>query len=147
MSKLTGLEERIAITEATPGGFELAPNEGQEQKDLFGRWAAHPAYGRGIIVSTEPNAHGEVKFAYRSEYLGVACYRAIVLSKLVLDPETLTTGEEFESAPDGTIVQELENDKAVFTKWVNVWGKFGTEVVWASRAMFPCRVIRWGDGK
>lgn len=103
MSKLTGAEERIATTEAAPGRFELAPNGVQEQKDLFGRWAAHPAYGRGIIVSTEPNAHGEVKFAYRSEYLGVACYRFTCLSKLALDPGTLTTEDEFKSAPDGTI--------------------------------------------
>lgn len=46
---------------------ELKAQEQSGQEGLFGRWATHPKYGRGIIINDKPNSVGIIRFFYRSE--------------------------------------------------------------------------------
>ncbi|MFS0080674.1 hypothetical protein ACL1FX_13955, partial [Corynebacterium striatum] len=70
------------------------------QENLFGRWAEHPTLGRGIIISEHPDQHTFVKFANGKSWSYVA------FDNLTLDPVELATLEDFEDAPEGTIVAE-----------------------------------------
>ncbi|MBD0852693.1 hypothetical protein CU043_02645 [Corynebacterium striatum] len=50
------------------------------QENLFGRWATHPALGRGIIISKHSDQENFVKFANGKSWSGVT------LDDLILDP-------------------------------------------------------------
>ncbi|QPR30004.1 hypothetical protein I6H48_07585 [Corynebacterium amycolatum] len=118
------------------------------QESLFGRWATHPEYGRGIIVSRQPDGDGEVRFAYQDGgYTDGAETRFARPGSLTLDPATLNTAKDFEDAPDGTIVEELGNERGVYVKagvrWYIAAGSYAVR----SGHMPTCRVIRWGNGK
>ena len=117
-----------------------------EQESLLGRWATHPEHGRGIIVSRKPDSDGEVRFAYRNgSYTDGVDTRFVRL--LDLDPLTLTTTEDFEDAPEGTIVKAAEYPKDVAVKTEDGWYRTGGMHAIAVEYMPTCRVIRWGNGQ
>lgn len=120
----------------------------QEQESLFGRWATHPEYGRGIIVSRKPDGEGEVRFAYlNSSYMDDVDTRFVLPEHLDLDPATLTTTEDFDKAPVGTIVEATMYPKDVAVKTEDGWYRTGGMHAIAVEYMPTCRVIRWGEGK
>ena len=123
-----------------------------EPESLFGRWATHPEYGRGIIISDKPDFGGEVKFAYHwnpEDEDPTTCHY-VNLGGLALDPVTLTTTEEYQAAPVGTIIEVCETAVArkISKQW---WDRSGTQAPWSnvelSDEIGTCRVIRWGNGR
>lgn len=155
MTSIKDLELRIKSAASTlemlRGELEELRQQQQqkpEPESLLGRWATHPTYGRGIIVSRKPDSDGEVRFAYRnSSYTDAVDTRFVRPESLDLDPATLTTTEDFENAPEGTIVEELGNERGVCVKagvrWYIAVGSYAVR----SGHMPTCRVIRWGNGK
>lgn len=152
MTSIKDLENRINSAEATLEYLkaeleELKQQEPEpEKEDLFGRWATHKEYGRGIIVSVKPDGEGEVRFAYRnSSYMDYVDTRFVLPESLDLDPVTLTTIEEFKSAPIGTII-ECTNGDAFAKDKEGLWNdEFNDKNM--NNYYAPARVIRWGDGK
>ena len=119
-----------------------------EQEDLFGRWATHPEYGRGIIVSAKPDGDGDLRFAYRTiRYTDHVDTRFVLPESLTIDPVTLTTTEDFDNAPEGTIVEGPMYPKAVAIKTEDGWYRTGGMHAIAVEYMPTCRVIRWGENK
>lgn len=122
-------------------------------ESLFGRWATHPEYGRGIITSIKPDSTGEVRFAYRhSSYSDGAETRFACPESLTIDPATLNTAQDFEDAPEGTIV-ETGDMRICHKVEKNVWLRNGSETAYTHLGMTslaectPSRVIRWGNGQ
>ena len=120
-----------------------------EQESLFGRWATHPKYGRGIITDVEPDSEGEIEFAFPDDTdrdTRTSSVQATV-DELTLDPATLTTPKDFEDAPKGTIVESITEPRDVYVKagvrWYIAAGSYAARSV----HMTPCRVIRWGNGQ
>lgn len=75
------------------------------KENLFGRWAEHPDHGRGIITVAYPDPDGKVWIARESENRrDGADWKRVPLEDLTLGPVELTTAEDFENAPVGTIV-------------------------------------------
>ncbi|OFQ48123.1 hypothetical protein [Corynebacterium sp. HMSC076D02] len=75
------------------------------KENLFGRWATHPEYGRGIIISAYPDETCLVRFAYENScFVGGSDWECVNPDDLTLDPVELTTMKDFRTAPEGTIV-------------------------------------------
>lgn len=152
MTTINDLESRISSAEATleylKADLQALKNQEPEQESLLGRWATLPKHGRGIITSIKPDSNGEVRFIYRNEiFTDSTEWLFASVEHLTLDPVTLNGEQDFENAPEGTIVQEFECEEMAFMKSDGAWFAFGDTLDWASRAMSPSRVIRWGDGK
>ena len=153
MTSIKDLELRIKSAESTLEMLrgeleELRQQEQQEPESLFGRWATHPEHGRGIIVSYKPDGDGEVRFAYRtSRYMDHVDTRFVLPEHLDLDPATLTTTEDFDKAPVGTIVEGPMYPKDVAMKTEDGWYRTGGMHAIAVEYMLACRVIRWGNGQ
>ena len=153
MTTIKDLELRIKSAESTLEMLrgeleELRQQQQQEPEPLFGRWATHPTYGRGIIASGEPDGDGEVRFAYRtSSYTDHTNTRFVLSESLDLDPATLTTTEDFDKAPVGTIVEAPMYPKDVAIKTEDGWHRTGGMHAIAVEYMPTCRVIRWGNGQ
>ncbi|HAT1133951.1 TPA: hypothetical protein ACGIYY_001087 [Corynebacterium striatum] len=115
---------------------ELLPKE-----NLFGRWATHLTLGRGIIISAHPDQHTFVKFANGKSWSYVA------FDNLTLDPVELTTLEDFEDAPEGTVISDTG---------ANAYQKLSSDA-WESRNDYltdkemavsgPWKILRWGWGE
>ncbi|MEO5307959.1 cell division protein ZapB [Corynebacterium sp. c8Ua_99] len=119
-----------------------------EQESLLGRWATHPKYGRGIITSDKPDTFKEVRFTIRNdEFTDGADQLFVRFDDLTLDPATLTTGQDFEDAPVGTIVEATKEPHDVYVKAGPLWYIAGGSFSTLSEGMPACRVIRWGNGK
>lgn len=117
-------------------------------ESLFGRWATHPEYGRGIITSIKPDSTGEVRFAYRhSSYTDGAETRFARPESLTIDPLALITGQDFEDAPEGAIAETITEPRYVYTKARGVWYATGSKYYIPSHEVRECRVIRWGNGQ
>ena len=120
---------------------ELLPKE-----NLFGRWAEHPEYGRGIITVAYPDPDGEVWIARESENRrDGADWRRVPLEDLTLDPVELATVEDFENAPEGTFVTTA--GRAPREKLHGGWRSDLVEL--DSKGMTvrgPWKVVRWSDG-
>lgn len=153
MTNIDDLQERIssaeAVLDALKTEFEaFKKQEQQEPESLFGRWATHPEYGRGIIVSRNPDDDGEVRFAYlNSSYTDGVETRFDRPESLDLDPATLNTAKDFDDAPEGTIVKIMVEPKGVYVKKDSVWFGAGEEYPTPVQSLAKARVIRWGDGK
>lgn len=120
----------------------------KEPESLFGRWATHPEYGRGIITSIKPDSTGEVRFAYRhSSYTDGAETRFARPESLTIDPATLTTEQDFDRAPGFTIVEDIDDLRCVAVKVGGGWYWGGEANAVPPEGMPPCRVIRWGNGR
>ncbi|MFR9681587.1 hypothetical protein ACL1FY_04100 [Corynebacterium striatum] len=108
---------------------------------LFGRWAEHPTLGRGIIISEHPDQENFVKFVNGKSWSGV------ILEDLTLDPVELVTVEDFEGAPEGTVISDTG---------VNAYQKLITDA-WESRNDYlsnkelavsgPWKILRYGWGE
>ncbi|CQD05083.1 conserved hypothetical protein [Corynebacterium striatum] len=115
---------------------ELLPKE-----NLFGRWATHPEYGRGIIISEHPDQENFVKFVNGKSWSGV------ILDDLTLDPAELVTLKDFEGAPEGTVISDTG---------ANAYQKLSTDA-WESRNDYltakemavsgPWKILRYGWGE
>ncbi|MDK8726765.1 hypothetical protein [Corynebacterium amycolatum] len=119
-----------------------------EQESLFGRWAEHPELGRGFLISDRPDSGGDVRFACRKDgFTDGTGWIYVRLANLTLDPLTLTTEQDFESAPEGTIVEATMYPKDVAVKTEDGWYRTGGMHAIAVEYMPTCRVIRWGNGQ
>ena len=140
------LEKDACGRETEPALFALL-DKLNPTPPLFGRWATHPEYGRGIIISDKPDFGGEVKFAYHwnpEDEDPTTCHY-VNLEGLSLDPLTLTTPEDFENAPDGTIVEATMEPHDVYVKAGSCWWVAGDTEEANPTTLPPCRVIRWGN--
>ena len=153
MTDIKDLELRIKSAESTlemlRGELEELRQQQPEPESLFGRWATHKEYGRGIIISDKPGFGGEVKFAYHrnpEDEDPTTCHY-VNLGGLALDPATLTTPEDFENAPDGTIVEATTEPYDVHVKDGSCWWVAGDTEEANPPTMPACRVARWGNGK
>lgn len=79
---------------------ELLPKQ-----NLFGKWATHPQLGRGIIISAQPALDNTIWFARETSGSGKT-WVCIYPDDITLDPVELTTPEDFENVPEGTIVSD-----------------------------------------
>lgn len=156
MTSIKDLELRIKSAESTlemlRGELEELRQQQQpepEQESLLGRWATHPKYGRGIITDVEPNADGEVEFAFpdKEDWDTRTTSVMIEVDDLTLDPATLTTAEDFQDAPEGTIAEPTMYPKDVAVKTEDGWYRTGGMHAIAVEYMPTCRVIRWGNGQ
>lgn len=64
-----------------------------------------------------------------------------------LYPVTLNTADDFEDAPEGTIIEATIYPKDVAVKTEDGWYRTGGMHAIAVEYMPTCRVIRWGDRK
>lgn len=150
--RIEGAEDAITFVKDQLAGLKTHLQELKEQEEdkqpesLFGRWATHPEYGRGIIVSRKPDSVGDVRFAYRnSSYTDDVDTRFVLPESLDLYPVTLTTIEEFKSAPIGTII-ECTNGDAFAKDKEGLWNdEFNDKNM--NNYYAPARVIRWGNGQ
>ncbi|OFM53070.1 hypothetical protein HMPREF2681_01760 [Corynebacterium sp. HMSC064H12] len=127
---------------------ELRQQQQPEPESLFGRGATHPQYGRGIIGSDKPDKAGEVRFAYRNDrFTDGAEWFFVRIESLLIDPVTLTTEQDFESAPEGTIVEAAEYPHEVAAKTEDGWYRTRGLHSIAVEYMPTCHVIRWGKGQ
>ena len=141
------LEEDSCARITEPALFALLDKLDQAPS-LFGRWATHPEHGRGIIVSRKPDSDGEVRFAYRNgSYTDGVDTRFVLPEHLDLDPATLTTAQDFQDAPEGTIIEATMYPKDVAVKTEDGWYRTGGMHAIAVEYMPTCRVIRWGNGQ
>ena len=155
MTTIKDLELRIKSAESTlemlRGELEELRQQQQqkpEPESLFGRWATHKEFGRGIIISDKPDSDGDVRFAYRnSSYTDHVDTRFVLPESLTIDLATLTTTEDFDNAPEGTIVEGTMPPKAVAVKTEDGWYRTGGMHAIAVEYMPTCRVIRWGENK
>ncbi|MFR9871164.1 hypothetical protein ACL1GF_01135 [Corynebacterium striatum] len=115
---------------------DLLPKE-----NLFGRWAEHPTLGRGIIISEHPDQENFVKFVNGKSWSGV------ILDDLTLDPAELTTVEDFEGAPEGTIIAEpvMNAYQKVYAHHWESMDDVITDKDMADRG--PFKILRWGWGE
>lgn len=153
--RIEGAEDALAFVKDQLAGLKTNLQELKEKQDkqpepepLFGRWATHPEHGRGIIISDKPDGDGDVRFAYRnSSYTDHVDTRFVLPEHLTIDPATLTTAEDFEDAPEGTIVEAPMYPKDVAVKTEDGWYRTGGMHAIAVEYMPTCRVIRWGENK
>lgn len=122
---------------------ELLPETG-----LFGRWAEHPELGRGIIVSVCLTTGESVDFVYKDgDAASGTAWDFVRLDSLTLDPVELTTFEDFENAPVGTIVSDsLTNayQKVFDNQWESL-NDLLTDKNMASTE--PWTILRYGWGE
>lgn len=157
MTDIKDLQLRIKSAESTLEMLrgeleELRQQQQQEQPEpasLLGRWATHPEHGRGIITDVEPNADGDVEFEFpdKEDWDTRTTSVMIEVDELTLDPATLTTAEDFDKAPVGTIVEAPMYPKDVAVKTEDGWYRTGGMHAIAVEYMPACRVIRWGNGQ
>ena len=122
---------------------ELLPNA-----KLFGRWATHIRLGRGIIISAHSEQDDLVRFAYKDrECAKGADWNPVHPDDLTLDPVELTTVEDFQNAPLGTVVAESRGDAYQKTD-TDDWGsrdcRANTKIM---ATIGPWKILRWGKGE
>ena len=121
---------------------ELLP----KPESLFGRWAEHPEYGRGIIISAHPDPVGDVWFARAEPFIGKP-WAEVLLKDLTLDQVELTTTEDFKDAPEGTVVAKPTGNS--YQKvYADYWKSYddGLSNEWMA-AKGPWPILRWGWGE
>ena len=116
--------------------------------NLFGRWATHPRLGRGLIISGYLDRTGRILFASAKENGNDDAQSDwIPLDSLTLDPVELTTAEDFDNAPEGTIVADSfvnSYQKADTDEWVSVNDELTDKEMKFSG---PWKILRWGWGE
>ena len=119
---------------------ELLPKE-----NLFGRWAEHPMLGRGLIISGYLDRTGRMLFASAKENGNDDAQSDwIPLDSLTLDPVELTTVEDYDNAPAGTIVA-LNGDSPYLKRVLGDWAdRFGDKRSDEGMAGTSRKVLRWG---
>lgn len=154
MTSLKDLEDRIknaeAALDAMKTDLEHLKKQEHEPETLFGRWATHPNLGRGIIISDHEDIESEVRFACFDEVNSTGAVMAYAPTiDLTIDPAVLTTVEDYEQAPVGTII-EVRTVFVAYKISKSTWSRTDTELPWLNNELAELgatRVIRWGDGK
>lgn len=152
--RIEGAEDALTFVKDQLAGLKANLQELKEQEEdkqpepLFGRWATHPEHGRGIIGSDKPDDDKEVRFIfYGDNSVDGVKWEYERLGDLTLDPVTLNTEQDFENAPEGTIIEAPMYPKDVAVKTEDGWYRTGGMHAIAVEYMPTCRVIRWGEGK
>lgn len=119
-------------------------------EDMLGMWAEHPKHGRVLVCDLKPDGDGEVEIKFRDddEFTGVSqkWVDPSTLSFPEQRPETLTTLEDYENAPEGTIV-EYENNNMPYVKQSYLWGGVHDRMTLGELDGNSSRVLRWGWGQ
>ena len=116
--------------------------------NLFGRWATHPRLGRGLIISGYLDRTGRILFASAKENGNDDAQSDwIPLDSLTLDPVELTSLEEFNNAPLGTVVAEPQGN-AYQKTGINDWEsanhmRSNVQMPYDG----PYKILRWGWGE
>ena len=122
---------------------ELLPKE-----NLFGRWATHSRLGRGIIHSINATESRHVAFAHPIEMnMDGSEVLWVNIEDLTLDPVELTSLEEFNNAPLGTVVAKPQGNsyqKVYADCWESVDDALGNGLMAISG---PWKILRWGWGE
>ena len=122
---------------------ELLPKPG-----LFGRWATHSRLGRGIIHSINATESRHVAFAHPIEMnMDGSEVLLVNIEDLTLDPVELTSLEEFNNAPLGTVVAKPQGNsyqKVYADCWESVDDALGNGLMAISG---PWKILRWGWGE
>jgi len=123
---------------------ELLP----KQESLFGRWATHSKYGRGIIVSAHPAQIGAIRFVREKENSNDgADGQWVIFNDIIIDPVELTAKKEFEKAPEGTVIEE-SSWGMYYKTYTNHWENQKDTLTDEELAKVgPWDVIRWGKSK
>ena len=123
---------------------ELLP----KPEPLFGRWAEHPDYGRGIIISAHPDQFNTVLFAREKVDASDKAWPVqVYLKSLARNPVELVTAEDFKDAPNETVVAKPQGNayqKVYADYWESYDDELKTEELSASG---PWTVLRWGWGE
>lgn len=116
--------------------------------NLFGRWATHLRLGRGIIYSIDVTESRHVAFAHpRKMNMDGSEVLWVGIGDLTLDPVELTTTEDFENAPKGTIVARNEESPFVKTGSGYWWDTYHNMFDEKELAGTSRKVLRWGWGE
>lgn len=118
-----------------------------EPNSLFGRWATHRTHGRVLCVSSFVEEYGQVcVLTPKDNYAdGLVKHEWEDVDKLTFDPTDLVTEQDFQDAPEGTIVSQpgrLAHEKR------NGWWR-GYSFNYSNGEMAghdPWQVVRWGNG-
>lgn len=118
-----------------------------QPKSIFGRMATHQKVVRVMCVSHATWGDGLVNVALHDDACVDGTHRGVVhLTDLDFDPLTLTTVDDFENAPEGTIVAHEDHvpiEKTGDEGWV---GDVYYEAYEAAERG-PWSVVRWGRGE
>lgn len=153
-SQIEGAEDALTFVKGELADLktrlqELKEQDKQtEQEPLLGRWATAPNGQRVLIVEHEWGEDGLIAVVGPT-HAGSRETEKIVVSRdqVTLDPVTLTTAEDFDKAPEGTIVEAAIYPKDVAVKTEDGWYRTGGMHAIAVEYMPTCRVIRWGNGQ
>ena len=115
---------RIAELEAQIAELKRQVQEPKASEQLFGRLGSFQAYGEeyvGVCVSNEPDLDGDVRIFYLDEDGdSMAEYRRPENVKW-LTGNVLTSSEDIEDLPNGTVVCLTENPNTVAVKIQQRW--------------------------
>lgn len=127
-----------------------------EQESLLGRWATYtgdsPDIPRRVLITScgwDADGCTSVAWPVAPDSDGPK-HAAVDMGELTPDPATLTTEEDYRSAPVGTVaasattvfIRELEDSDEL------CWGSSLAEAFSPGElAGTPLTVLRWGDGK
>ena len=119
------------------------------KQSLFGRWATHPDYRRGIIINDNATEEGNVIFSYKNRrFTGGSNWEIVSLDDLIVLPAELTTLEDFKGAHIGTIVAQsggIAYQKVYPERnWESRSGTLTNEEMANSG---PWTILRWGKGE
>ena len=150
MTTIKDLEEKFKSLEEIFTAFKNELEELKEEnlssgpESLFDRWATTSNGQRVLIVSDQPDEFGMVT-TINEDPDRPRRNRNLVLVNLDVDPVVLTTEEDFNGAPEGTIVEGVKYPHDVYVKRGMSWDRAGYTDVTDSDDMSTCRVVRWGD--
>ena len=96
------------------GAIKKLINHGCDYGSLFGRWATHEKYGRVMCLAGRQR-DDTVYVAYRDLGKPGRTSFWVPVEELTFDPLTLTTVEDFENAPVGTIVEREGSSGWIYT--------------------------------
>lgn len=115
---------------------------------LFGRWATHLRLGRGIIYSINVTESGHVAFAHpRKMNMDGSEVLWVGIGDLILDLVELTTLEDVNNAPLGTVVAKPQGNpyqKVYANCWESVDDDLRNGLMATSG---PWKILRWGWGE
>ena len=115
---------------------------------LFGARATHPEHGEGVVTSHFPVVDGTVRFMFPDEAFGDGTiFQWVSPSTLTFHtpdhPEFLETEEDYENAPEGTIVANNDERPVVLVdeRWRHAGPLISDHYAMAGNSR---RVLRWG---
>lgn len=119
--------------------------------NLFGRWATHPDYGRVLCVSHGPLQSGKVNVGIPDivDPAGIPDFEWVPMSDLTFGPVELVTEEDFENAPEGTVIVPAHGEGGVSIKDPeDGWRDYSSYQASSDLVESgPWQVVRWGKGE